>query len=199
MVARAGSERKLDHDTRAAKPYERALRLHRRRRVYEGLDRRPGATVVAARGPVGRVLAPGALPAWNELVVFEYQLRAARTGHRGGNRQHTGTGAARAHVQPAGAGRYLVSCRNGDRRSVRARLHRPASRIADPARNAARRQLPPESLLRVGRRQHGLERTRCHDLTPNGRRVAVAMVNIDTTHVSWSRLEKAAQTALCSG
>jgi len=109
----------------------------------------------------------------------------------------------------------------------------------------------------VGRRQHGLERTRCHDLlrgaspgkaaaggaargdenrlyrerrlrawadddlhnlreaighegdfpgyrnavwaTPNGRRVAVAMVNIDTTHVSWSRLEKAAQTALCSG
>jgi D-alanyl-D-alanine carboxypeptidase len=35
--------------------------------------------------------------------------------------------------------------------------------------------------------------------TPNGRRVAVAMVNIDTTRVSWSRLETAAQTALCAG
>jgi D-alanyl-D-alanine carboxypeptidase len=34
---------------------------------------------------------------------------------------------------------------------------------------------------------------------PNGRRVAVAMVNIDTTHVSWNRLEAAAQAALCSG
>jgi D-alanyl-D-alanine carboxypeptidase len=35
--------------------------------------------------------------------------------------------------------------------------------------------------------------------TPNGRRVAVAMVNIDTTRVSWSRLRTAAQTALCFG
>ena len=35
--------------------------------------------------------------------------------------------------------------------------------------------------------------------TPDGRRVAVVMVNIDTTHVPWSRLEAAAQTALCTG
>jgi hypothetical protein len=35
--------------------------------------------------------------------------------------------------------------------------------------------------------------------TPSSRRVAVAMVNIDTTHVSWSRLETATQTALCTG
>ena len=34
--------------------------------------------------------------------------------------------------------------------------------------------------------------------TPDGRRVAVAMVNIDETHVPWSRLEAAAQTALCT-
>jgi D-alanyl-D-alanine carboxypeptidase len=34
--------------------------------------------------------------------------------------------------------------------------------------------------------------------TPDGRRVAIVMVNIDTTRVSWSRLETAAQTALCS-
>jgi D-alanyl-D-alanine carboxypeptidase len=34
---------------------------------------------------------------------------------------------------------------------------------------------------------------------PSGRRVAVAMVNIDETHVGWSRLEAAAQTALCTG
>ena len=30
-------------------------------------------------------------------------------------------------------------------------------------------------------------------------RVAVVMVNIDTTHVSWARLEVAAAKALCSG
>jgi D-alanyl-D-alanine carboxypeptidase len=35
--------------------------------------------------------------------------------------------------------------------------------------------------------------------TPKGRRIAVAMVNVDTTHVSWSTLETAAQTALCAG
>jgi D-alanyl-D-alanine carboxypeptidase len=35
--------------------------------------------------------------------------------------------------------------------------------------------------------------------TPNGRRVADVMVNIDPTHVSWNSLEAAAQTALCSG
>jgi D-alanyl-D-alanine carboxypeptidase len=35
--------------------------------------------------------------------------------------------------------------------------------------------------------------------TANGRRVASIMVNIDTTHVSWSRLRAAAQTVLCSG
>jgi D-alanyl-D-alanine carboxypeptidase len=35
--------------------------------------------------------------------------------------------------------------------------------------------------------------------TPNGRRVAVAMVNIDETHVPWSRIEAAATTALCTG
>jgi D-alanyl-D-alanine carboxypeptidase len=34
---------------------------------------------------------------------------------------------------------------------------------------------------------------------PSGRRVAVAMVNIDETYVPWSRLEAAAQRALCSG
>jgi len=33
---------------------------------------------------------------------------------------------------------------------------------------------------------------------PNGRRVAVVMVNIDTTHVSWYELETAAETAYCS-
>jgi D-alanyl-D-alanine carboxypeptidase len=33
----------------------------------------------------------------------------------------------------------------------------------------------------------------------DGRRVAVAMVNIDTTHVTWDRLRAAAETALCSG
>jgi D-alanyl-D-alanine carboxypeptidase len=35
--------------------------------------------------------------------------------------------------------------------------------------------------------------------TPNGRRVADVMINIDPTHVSWTSLEAAAQTALCSG
>lgn len=35
--------------------------------------------------------------------------------------------------------------------------------------------------------------------TANGRRVAVVMVNIDTTHVPWSRLEAAAKSALCYG
>jgi D-alanyl-D-alanine carboxypeptidase len=35
--------------------------------------------------------------------------------------------------------------------------------------------------------------------TPNGRRVAVAMVNIDTTRVSWRTLRTAAQNALCTG
>jgi D-alanyl-D-alanine carboxypeptidase len=35
--------------------------------------------------------------------------------------------------------------------------------------------------------------------TANGRRVAVVMVNIDTTRVSWSRLRAAAITALCAG
>ena len=34
---------------------------------------------------------------------------------------------------------------------------------------------------------------------PSGRRVAVAMVNIDDTHVPWSRIEAAATTALCTG
>jgi D-alanyl-D-alanine carboxypeptidase len=34
---------------------------------------------------------------------------------------------------------------------------------------------------------------------PNGRRVAAVMVNIDTTRVSWARLEGAAAAALCSG
>jgi D-alanyl-D-alanine carboxypeptidase len=33
---------------------------------------------------------------------------------------------------------------------------------------------------------------------PDGRRVADVMVNIDDTHVTWSRLEAAAETALCS-
>jgi D-alanyl-D-alanine carboxypeptidase len=33
----------------------------------------------------------------------------------------------------------------------------------------------------------------------NGRRVAAIMVNVDTTHVPWPRLEAAAKTALCSG
>jgi D-alanyl-D-alanine carboxypeptidase len=33
----------------------------------------------------------------------------------------------------------------------------------------------------------------------NGRRVAAIMVNVDTTHVPWSRLEAAARTALCFG
>jgi D-alanyl-D-alanine carboxypeptidase len=32
---------------------------------------------------------------------------------------------------------------------------------------------------------------------PNGRRVAVVMVNIDTTHVQWATLEAAAETAFC--
>lgn len=35
--------------------------------------------------------------------------------------------------------------------------------------------------------------------TANGRRVAVVMVNIDTTHVPWSTLRAAALTALCVG
>lgn len=35
--------------------------------------------------------------------------------------------------------------------------------------------------------------------TPNGRRVAVAMINIDDSRVPWSRLQAAAATALCSG
>jgi len=35
--------------------------------------------------------------------------------------------------------------------------------------------------------------------TANGRRVASIMVNIDTTHVSWTRLEAAAKNALCHG
>jgi D-alanyl-D-alanine carboxypeptidase len=34
---------------------------------------------------------------------------------------------------------------------------------------------------------------------PNGRRVAVAMVNVDETYVPWPRLEAAATTALCAG
>lgn len=33
----------------------------------------------------------------------------------------------------------------------------------------------------------------------SGRRVAVAMVNIDATRVSWDRLRRAAQTAYCNG
>ncbi len=33
----------------------------------------------------------------------------------------------------------------------------------------------------------------------DGRRVAVVMVNIDTTHVPWRKLQAAAETALCSG
>jgi D-alanyl-D-alanine carboxypeptidase len=35
--------------------------------------------------------------------------------------------------------------------------------------------------------------------TADGRRAAAVMVNVDTTHVSWDRLEIAAQTILCSG
>jgi D-alanyl-D-alanine carboxypeptidase len=35
--------------------------------------------------------------------------------------------------------------------------------------------------------------------TASGNRVAVVMVNIDTTYISWSRLEAAARSALCSG
>jgi D-alanyl-D-alanine carboxypeptidase len=35
--------------------------------------------------------------------------------------------------------------------------------------------------------------------TPNGRRVAVVMINIDDSRVPWSRLRAAAGTALCSG
>jgi D-alanyl-D-alanine carboxypeptidase len=35
--------------------------------------------------------------------------------------------------------------------------------------------------------------------TPNGRRVAVVMVNIDPTRLAWSRLESAAVSAFCSG
>ena len=34
--------------------------------------------------------------------------------------------------------------------------------------------------------------------TPNGRRVAVVMINIDDSRVPWSRLQTAAATALCS-
>jgi D-alanyl-D-alanine carboxypeptidase len=35
--------------------------------------------------------------------------------------------------------------------------------------------------------------------TPNGRRVAVVMVNVDESHVPWSKLQAATRTALCSG
>jgi D-alanyl-D-alanine carboxypeptidase len=35
--------------------------------------------------------------------------------------------------------------------------------------------------------------------TPNGRRVAVAMINIDDSRVPWSKLRAAAATALCAG
>jgi D-alanyl-D-alanine carboxypeptidase len=34
--------------------------------------------------------------------------------------------------------------------------------------------------------------------TANGRRAASVLVNVDTTHVSWSRLDSAARTALCA-
>ena len=35
--------------------------------------------------------------------------------------------------------------------------------------------------------------------TPNGRREAVVMINVDESRVPWSRLEAAAGIALCSG
>jgi len=35
--------------------------------------------------------------------------------------------------------------------------------------------------------------------TATGRRVAVVMVNVDESHVPWSRLQAATRTALCSG
>ena len=35
--------------------------------------------------------------------------------------------------------------------------------------------------------------------TKNGKRQAVVMVNVDDTHVDWSRIESAAARALCRG
>jgi hypothetical protein len=35
--------------------------------------------------------------------------------------------------------------------------------------------------------------------TKNGKRQAVVMVNVDDSHVDWSRIESAAARALCRG
>jgi D-alanyl-D-alanine carboxypeptidase len=81
---------------------------------------------------------------------------------------------------------------------------------------AAMRRISPQSRSGVFQYGLGIERfsTRCGQAygylgdfvgyrtvvyaSPDGSRVAVVMVNVDTTHVSWSELESAAEQAFCS-
>jgi D-alanyl-D-alanine carboxypeptidase len=90
-------------------------------------------------------------------------------------------------------------------------------RLLHPDLLAEMRRVVPESQGRPFRYGLGIERfpTECGQAYghlgdtagyrtavyahPNGRRVAVVMVNIDTTRVSWPELQAAAETALCLG